>query len=169
MTQQVCEAAVQGISSQRRDSNEMHYRKYRGVEMILISAKGDGMMEMQFCHNAFNAQNVYYGTTATTTEVVWFIVRRGIRSRGERQSSVSLFATQRHTSDGSGPVSWRSWRHFVSDPMASRIFGVDSTTTYLGCQHYNMSEMVVVWCFGLHRCMAFWSIWSSVILRSVAN
>ena len=83
MTQQVCEAAVQGISSQRRDSNEMHYRKYRGVEMILISAKGDGMMEMQFCHNAFNARYIYYDTMAATTEVVSIIVFRGIGSRGE--------------------------------------------------------------------------------------
>ena len=93
MTQQDYEAAVQGISSQRREGNEMQYCKYRDMEMLLISAKGDGMMKMQVSHNAFNVWNVYYDTAAMTIEVVWLIVRRGIRSRGKRQSSISLFVT----------------------------------------------------------------------------
>ena len=126
-------------------------------------------MEMQLRHNAFNARNVCYDSTATITEVVWFIVCRGITCRGQQQNSVSLFATLQHTSDGSVPVSRRSSRNVVSEPMASRFFSVDGTMTYLGCQHYNMSEIAVVQCFGLHRCTAFWGIWSSVILRSVTH
>ena len=53
-----------------------------------------------------------------------------------------------HIMNDCGPVSWTLWRIFVSGLATLHAFGVNRATAYLGCHHYNLSEMVAVQCFG---------------------
>ena len=58
------------------------------------------------------------------------------------------FCDDIHIMNDCGPVSWTLSRIFVSDFATTHPFGVNRATVYLGCHHYNLSEMAAVRCFG---------------------